>query len=61
MKIQYLTINEASLVSSKHSNTIRELIKSNKIQYTRQGRKYLIAKDSLALYYKDKKDEILSF
>jgi len=61
MKTQYLTINEASLVTCKHSNTIRELLKSNKIQYTKENRKYLILKESLALFYKDKADDILSF
>jgi hypothetical protein len=61
MKKQYLTINEASLVSKKHSNTIRELLRSNKIQYTKENRKYLILKESLALFYKDNKDDILSF
>ena len=61
MKKQYLTINEASLVTNKHSNTIRELLKTNKVQYTKDNRKYLILKESLALFYKDKSDEILSF
>jgi len=61
MEKQYLTIEEASIVSKKHSNTIRELIKSNKIQYTKENRRYLILKESLALYYKAFKDDILSF
>lgn len=61
MKNQYLTIQEASLVTSKHSNTIRELLKSNKVQYTKENRKYLILKESLALFYKKNAQAILSY
>jgi poly-D-alanine transfer protein DltD len=61
MKKPYLSIQEASLVSHKHANTIRELLKSNKVQYTQNNRKYLIHKESLALFYKDNAEEILAF
>ena len=61
MKKQYLSVSEASVVCEKSINTIRNLIKSNKIKYTKEDRKYIILKTDLALYYKDKKDEILSF
>jgi len=61
MNSQYLSIQEASNVTWKHINTIRGLIEKNKVQHTKDGKRYLILRESLSTIYKDKKEEIENF
>jgi len=61
MNTEYLSIQEASNATWKHINTIRGLIEKNKVQYTKDGKRYLILRESLAIIYRERKDEIENF
>lgn len=68
-KSQYLSLQDASLLVNKSPQTIRRLIKGNRIRYrkykTPQGFTYLVEKTNLARYFEEHEreeedDELLS-